>query len=284
MNNLDLIKNDKIVGPHYELLTQTKGANNTSDKYRPITTAQVLDTFLSRGFTIGAFSKIKSQKEEKRGFEKHTVTLNLPNTVNFKIDGLQPKMRIVNSFDASSSLQFYLGVYRIICSNGLVIGKGIFHERIIHIGDVQTKLNQSIDRSINAFDLVASNISNWSNIHLTGLERLKLAERLLRLRIGQPNEGFKVSFRSRELDKALRVRRDADSSNDLFTVFNRIQENILQRPNVKYIKTDLTKSTFYGFESKEMKIRKLSPIKDAEMNSKFWSETNNFVNALKVGA
>lgn len=264
-------ENHHLIAPHIDLFSQTKGSKLTSAKrYSPITTLQVLDTFLERGFTVDRVHKTNATKEENKGYEKHEIVLNTP-TDRLRIDGLRPKLHLRNSYNAQQALQFFLGVYRVVCSNGLVVGKGIFHERIIHAGNTDYKVTKALERSTNAYDLVAKNINEWTSFQLDDNQTGSLALRLLQLRLPKSDDKTKYYFNARSIDLATRVRRLEDGSNDLFTVFNRIQEKIIQRPSLNYIREEVETGI-----KQERAIRVLNGFQASQLNAQLWDETNNF--------
>lgn len=277
-----ITRHKEIIERHKDLLSQTKGAETTSSRYKAISTLDVLRHFEERGFTVSRFYKVSSTKEERQGYEKHEVRLDLPESLDFKIDGLKPKLHIINSFDASSSLKFYLGCYRLVCSNGLIIGRGLFNERIVHVGDTEHKLNQSLDRAKTAIDLVSNQIKDWSSLVLSPEQVNDLAIRLVQLRLPKNTEKRQYQIDIRSIRQAVFSRREDDNSNDLFTVFNRIQENVLERPIVQY---RLLSADDNGYKTvSRRRLNRLSPIKSTGVNSQFWTETAEFYNELKEGA
>ena len=263
--------NNPVIGKHLDLLSQDKGSALTSTRYSPITTLEVLDFFTERGFSIEKINKTFPLKKENIGFEKHKLVLTPPKNIDLKIDGLTPKLHVLNSYDAGQSLQFYLGVYRLICSNGLVVGKGIFHERIIHVGDVMGKLHDALNRSENAFDRVSSQIKDWQNFELNHDQISALAIEMLKVRLPKNTESAEYFFRSRDISAALRVKRADDNRNDLFTVFNRLQESIVQRPRVQYIKQCLKTG-----ETRLQSLRNINAFKASQLNSVLWEKASDF--------
>lgn len=276
-------ENHSVLGPHLDLLTRETGSDLTSKKhYRPIKTLDVVDFYVNQGFVVESLHKSMPVKTENQGFEKHKVTLRMPEHLDFKIEGLKPKLHIINSYNAQQSLKFYLGVYRMVCSNGLVVGDGLFHNTIRHIGDVDYKLNQSLNESRTAIERVQKSIESWSTIYLSNTHQISLAKRLLNLRLPKSGE-FKTIFLPPEgIKRALKIKREADSNADLFTVFNRIQEHLIERPDVTYYVETTDKNTgIKTFQTR--RLSNIRPLSQVALNAKLWQETEGFLTELKGG-
>ena len=269
-------EDNRVLKPHLELLSQNEGSASTSvDRYRPISTLKVVDFFTKRGFNPVSMSKSNPRSPENLGFEKHKVELAMPEGLDFKINGLKPRLHIVNSYNARNSLRFYLGVYRMVCSNGLVVGDGLFFNRITHVGDVDTKLSRALDESQTALDPVANSIRNWEGFTLTPIQAEELARRLINIRLPKDTEFRRILINDHAIKRALKVRRSADAKENFFTVFNRIQENLIERPILKYTVEVTDKNT--GSKSlKVQSLRSVRPLSQVAMNAQIWSEADAF--------
>lgn len=77
-------------------------------------------------------------------FPAHTVQVGRSD------DETQLKLQIINSYDGSTGFSSRLGGFRLLCSNGMVIGKTFLHASIRHtksldIKTVISRLNETID-------------------------------------------------------------------------------------------------------------------------------------------
>jgi hypothetical protein len=125
------------------LLTQTQGFE-VSDKYRVIPTQSIIDRLVDKGFQVEKMVITRPRQSTKDGFQRHMVRLSHRDLVLRNVNDSRPELVIVNSYDGSSSLKIMLGVYRLVCSNGLVIGSTVNQTRIRHVGDVWTQLDASL--------------------------------------------------------------------------------------------------------------------------------------------
>lgn len=133
-----------------------------------------------------------------------------------EINGAVPRMLLINSHDGSTRAKIMLGVYRFVCSNGMVVGTSFMNESSRHIGN---EAEQLIERMM----LLAKNtgplfdqIDRWTKKELTAQQQNNFAKFASALRYNDPNR-FPV-------EELLRVRRPEDEGNDLWRIFNRVQE------------------------------------------------------------
>jgi hypothetical protein len=113
----------------------TEGAANTSDKYKHISTIDVITGLMSEGFMPVKATQNRTRKIGKAPFTKHLLRFRHASTVP-TVGGLFPELVLVNSHDGLSSYRLMAGLYRLVCSNGLVAGDTFKEVRVRHQGDV----------------------------------------------------------------------------------------------------------------------------------------------------
>jgi hypothetical protein len=124
-----------------------------------------------------------------------------------------------------------LGAYRMVCSNGHIrFDENAEHEKIKH-----TEINyRDLDRFVHSMNGKAQKLieelSMWKQQDMTLEQMRDLAYNAAKLRYSEDDEKFKP------ID-LLRVLRAEDEGNDVWTVFNRIQENLTH--DVKDKQTDI---------------------------------------------
>jgi len=126
-----------------ELLTQTKGYETVSERYKVIPTIEVIEQMTKYGFEVRSITPGGSRT--RRGYQKHMVRMSSTE----KIFGgeIEPQVVIHNSYDGTKSLQIHIGMFRFVCSNGLISGKNVIEPtRILHSdSNWHEKLNEFID-------------------------------------------------------------------------------------------------------------------------------------------
>jgi hypothetical protein len=199
-----------------------------SERYTYIPTSEVLAGLRKEGFRPYEARQGGSRDHEKRGFTKHLLRL--------RRDGMHAvgdsfrELVLINSHDGTSSYQLFSGVFRIVCSNGLLVAEGQAQQiRIPHKGDI---VSQVIDGAYTIIDqgaAIDTQIADMRMIELRPAEQEAFAEAAATLRFDGD-----VPVQPRQINQA---RRRDDVGNDLWRTFNRSQENLI-RGDVSYNHTN----------------------------------------------
>jgi hypothetical protein len=208
----------------YPVLTRTRPAHNVSDKYATLPTIDVLERASQHGL-VPVRIDMPRVRHGVQGYEPHMVALQHP---DYRGDYV-PELLLYNSMDGKRAWRLYSGLFRFVCTNGLVIGSSVQQYRVIHAGDL-TDVRALVDKYL------AASLANIS-------DTLQIAERM---RARQLTRADQVSFAREAIsarwpdrdgrpirpDLVLESRREEDTGSDVWTVFNRIQENIVRpRPS-----------------------------------------------------
>src|SRR5690606_17776822 len=120
--------------------------------------------------------EVRVRKEEKRGFSKHLVRLRRHNEE--MIDGNYPEIVLINSHDGSTSYQMRAGIYRMVCTNGLVVGNELYKQKVRHEGDVVTRVANIGREIIEVFLTIIDKAITLKNIELNYNMRIAFADAL----------------------------------------------------------------------------------------------------------
>jgi hypothetical protein len=247
------------------VIEQTQGFE-MSQKYSPIRTRDVINNLINEGYVVNQVSKSKVRKKTKDGFQKHLLRIS-HNDLDLGIEGLRPEIILINSYDGSTSFQLLVGVFRFACANGLIVGNSYFNRSIRHVGDVLPKVLNAVTDVKYALPMVAEDIQRFSQRVLTQIEKEQFATDVAKNVISKNTIPVDVTA-------LLTVNRPEDRGNDLFTVLNVVQENILQG----ILKVQSTNDV-----SKVQPIRKMRKIKSltrsTEINQLIWDKANELIAA-----
>jgi len=123
-----------------------------------------------------------------------------------------------NSTTGNSPLNLDLGAFRLVCSNGAVRFDRAAESKIKHT-EVNYKQLPEIIAKLNNKALILSDVINEiKHIQLSADDIKKFAFDAARLRFDDLTDV--------NIDDVFKVNRIEDESNDLWTVFNRVQENL----------------------------------------------------------
>ena len=128
---------------------------------------------------------------------------------------------LLNSHDGTSSYQMLAGMFRFVCSNGLVCGDTVADVRVPHKGDVAGSVIEGAYEVLRGFDRVRDSRDAMRVVTLNDGESEVFARAALALKYDDPDKPAPVTE-----SQILMPRRFDDRRPDLWSVFNRTQENL----------------------------------------------------------
>lgn len=203
----------------------TVGASGTSEKYKHISTIEVVHGLMKEGFMPVKATQNRTRITEKAPFTKHMLRFRHIDSVP-TVGGLFPELVLVNSHDGLSSYRLMAGLYRLICSNGLVAGDTFKEVRVRHQGDVVSNVIDGTYHVMKEGKLLLEHAEQMSSIDLTHPEKQIFAEVVHQLRFDGDNSLTKEAIKPEQFLKPRRYQENG--KNDLFTVFNVVQENTIK--------------------------------------------------------
>jgi hypothetical protein len=197
-----------------------------------------------------------------KGYQKHIIQFrSFDNLLKPDRNEEYADIVLTNSHNRSSSFIVDLAIFRIVCSNMLVVPSQSFYSNsIIHKGFNLDKVNNAIDEVVSYMPNIQEQIETFKSINLSPIEQHSLANAASDLR-------FDRNLHKVDAEEFLQVHRNEDSSSDLWTVFNRVQEAMI-RGGVKGVNKESGKS----FTSK--------PIKAIDTNIKLNKELFSTVQTI----
>ncbi|SEA72061.1 protein of unknown function [Acidovorax soli] len=121
------------------------------------------------------------------------------------------------------SYQMLAGMFRFVCSNGLVCGDTVADVRVPHKGDVAGHVIEGAYEVLSGFDRVKESRDAMHAITLNDGESEVFARAALALKYDDPGKPAPITE-----SQILMPRRFDDRRPDLWSVFNRTQENLTQ--------------------------------------------------------
>ncbi|WP_188108555.1 DUF932 domain-containing protein [Sulfurimonas lithotrophica] len=229
--------------PHFE----------TSDKYHFVSSIDVINEIKSHNWHPVSVQQSSVKDEDKDGYQRHVVRFrHFEDLLNPKENAVE--LLLFNSHDRSTAFSISAGIYRFVCSNGLVIADSVFESyKIKHIGDRANDIHTAIDKITSFKPQLEYKINKFEALKLSTGEREAFAKSSIALRFP---EHLEVDYKD-----LLVPHRDEDNKDDLYTTLNIIQENLLSG-NV----SGVNKETGRRFTSREI----TSIGKDKEINQGLW--------------
>ena len=189
-----------------------------SARYTYIPTISLLDSLQREGFQPFFACQTRVRDPERREHTKHMLRLRREG----QITGKQvPEIILLNSHDGSSSYQMLPGLFRQVCQNGLICGETFGEVRVPHKGDVVSQVIEGAYEVLGIFDRVEEKRDAMQSLVLPPPARQALAKAAITYRFGEDHQPVTEA-------QVLTPRRYEDYSDDLWTTYQRIQENLIK--------------------------------------------------------
>lgn len=192
---------------------------SVSNRYSFLPTATIVNTMLGSGWQYDSGTARASRDPARRPYAFHVLRFSNPNMPEVA-PGVNAQAVVQNSHDAGHAFRIDFGLFRIACANGMIVqSASVGGIRRSHMGysveQLRSDLDDLLERAPDAF----RQVREWREIQTSADDRMALASRMGRLR-------WKTGcFQPYSL---LEVRRSADAGDDLWTVFNRVQEGVIR--------------------------------------------------------
>lgn len=218
------LTNDQIARYAPSVLA-TEPHSSRGERYAYIPTIDVLEGLRREGFEPFDVRQTRCRDVGKREYTKHLVRLRHPDAI--ATQGEVPEIVLLNSHDGTSSYQLLAGFFRFVCSNGLIAGDVCNDIRVRHSGNVINNVIEGSFRVLDNVKEIAQRIDTYKSITLAEPEKLAFAEAAAELRWDRDANG-NLESPITSVSHILQARRWEDRKDDLWTVFNRAQENLLK--------------------------------------------------------
>ena len=236
----------------------TAPAEHVSNRYGFVSTSAIIDVMTASGYQV-----VQARGGLRKGSREHglhEVRLRMKDQ-KISLHETFPEIVLLNSHNATSAAILHMGMYRQICLNGLVVGNSFETAfRVSHVGDPRESVVTAAQHLMNSAPRLTETITKWSERALTDAEVTEFATRALTLR--------NLQDRSVMVQTITGARRTADAKNNLWNVFNRIQENITGG-GIATVNNDT------GRVSRTRAMRAVKPL--IELNTKLWDMASEFL-------
>ena len=225
-----------------------------SRHYSFVPTMNVVNDLRALGYEVVDAKQVKARKKSTNGYQKHMLTFEHP---KYKVEGREeyPQILLTNSHDGGNAFTLSAGIFRLVCSNGLVIKTEDYGSaRLVHKGYSFEAVQKLVKQFEETVAEVLNKITEMKKVQLTKDQQIEFAKKaaLLRFKAKSYNEDNIADVVS--IDDLLNVERKEDAGNGLYEVFNRVQESLVQG---KYLYASNGKVNDEG-----TKTRKARPIKN----------------------
>lgn len=186
-----------------------------SGKYGFVNTAEVVAKLETMGFVV------RTATQQGRGSSARHVVKMVESGSSPQFDGTRPELIIMNAHNGTSSLRFLMGLYRMVCSNGLIVSDGV-DERIV------LRHSQGLPQNLESIIELVKNKATGVFEHVKSMNEAQVNSDALFAYTGAVLSQVKIEPSATNIQLALSPRRTEDQSNDAWHVLNRVQENLIK--------------------------------------------------------
>lgn len=235
-----------------------------SAKYSFLPTSRIIEDMDRLGWKVSAAKAGKYRNEANKGYGNHFIGFFHPDVFIRGNDGnieAYPQVVVFNSHTGRGSFRFEMGIFRIVCSNGLVIKSsdmGSF--QLKHTGYSFEELQVLINDAVERMPEVVGKINDFGQRLMNPTEQREFAQKAFALRSDR-------QLNPRELEDFLAPRRKEDEGDDLWKILNRVQESVIKGGSLAEPGKKKGKKAFKGIKNIH---------RDFKINQELWTLAENY--------
>jgi len=194
--------------------------SGVSSRYGFVPTSEVVEGLRATGLVPVSAGQTLTRVEGKQDYTRHVLRFR-PDYAPTIVGEALPEVVLLNSHDGSSGFKMWLGMFRMVCANGLIVSdKAMGAVSIPHRANaVEHARRQSLEL-IERVSNIGQQIETFQSVELSDGEMYQFAEHAATIRWGSERP---AGLDAREL---LTARRFQDARHNLWSVLNTIQENL----------------------------------------------------------
>jgi len=216
-----------------------------SKHYSFVPTMNVVNDLRTLGYEVTDAVQVKARKKSTNGYQKHMITLEHP---DHKIDQVKeveladgttetqiqpaeeyPQLLLTNSHDGGNAFSLSAGIFRLVCSNGLVIKTEDYGTaRLVHKGYSFEAVQKLVKEFEETRGEVINKITAMKKVELTKAQQIEFAKKAALLRFTAKSYNEDNIADVVQIDDLLNAERPEDKGNGLYEVYKRVQESLVK--------------------------------------------------------
>lgn len=193
-----------------------------SKRYHFIPTTDIVERLALIGWFPVFAQETRVRRLDRFGYSKHLVRFRRMDGALPMVGDTIPEIVLVNSHDGSCSYVLYIGLFRRACLNGMVIpyGKAMNLLRRRHSGTALDDVIEGTCEIVEELPAIAAKVETFSETHLGLTEQHAYGAAALALRWGSAANAPVTP------EQIIAARRSEDEGDTLWSLFQRVQENL----------------------------------------------------------
>jgi len=197
-----------------------------SPRYAFISTTDAMKVLMEMGWHPVEAHQGRVRLEQNRRTTWHEIEFRRPGDEPVQeVGDVVAQLTIINNHSGLGAYQLHGGLMRLVCKNGLMFPRlGISGVRFRHTREGVSQMRAGVEKWAGFLPKLIGVARSWQGIHVKPQQEITLATTALTLRYGPEEKKWPVTLEA----LARTVRRREDAGNDLWSAFNRIQENVVR--------------------------------------------------------
>lgn len=233
-----------------------------SENYGFVRTADVIKEMMNEGWFPTTVHQASGRTEDRQRSNRHFVRFRHADNKPIYDDSYL-EIVLMNSHNGAAAYQLHAGVFRLVCSNGMVVCDSMFEARKYrHNKESLDDIIEGTYEVIKEAPLITDSVRSLAGKKLNKSQRIEFGRRALQV---LPESASKI-----EPEEIIVPRREEDAGNDLWRLFNVAQENII-RGGLQGVTADGRKVTRRGIGN---------PRQNVALNKALWQTADDYYQEL----
>jgi len=243
-----------------------------TNRYSFVSTAELLNEFNNNGWEV-----THGKQSGKSIYSRHILRLSNSSIgfINIGEDKIQPQIILDNSHNGSSLCQIHMGLFRLVCTNGLVVAMpGMYNSlKVKHIGVDSEEIKRLLIETSEQHKIIGNRIDEMTKVVLNQDEKEDFAIRAYAereyFRLIKPDGTIDINTLVKEVNPKdlIEPLRKEDEKDDLWTTFNIVQEHL--------VKGQYSKRSLNGRVSHPRPI--INAVRNLDFNKSIWKITEKIM-------
>jgi len=253
--------------------------DSRTERFQPIPTIKIVEQLRKEGFEVVSAAQKRTRDDSKRGFTTHLLRMRHVNdlaNIGNAVNDSHGELVLKNANDGAAAYQLMSGVFRIVCTNGMIAATEKFDSvKVRHSGSFDSVASKVVEGTYKVIDETARILSardDWRSITLNNDAQIAFAEAAHLVRFADSEGNTDTPIKPLQM---LSRRRQADTNNDLWTMFNVVQENAI-KGGLRAYNTNT---------NRRMTLREVTSLdNDVKINKGLWRLADYFASQVKSAA
>ncbi len=242
-----------------------------SQRFQPIKPEMIAEVLSPHGFNLASLKTGQAILPDRADHQTTIARYRSQNEMKIGGHYLDIVAKVPHLYGA---VELFLGTYRVICGNGMAVGVKFNSFKVKHLGNPADQIKQALPILVAQEQAMVETIQAMQGIQLNFSMQLQLASAAATLRLGDQS-----NLLQQFSEDLLIARRAEDEREDLYTVFNRIQENLV-RNRMRY--TTQSVRLVNGVQETYVRNNTTSPIgersvRSVDFNRQLWDLGTSFI-------